>query len=186
MSVEKEAAFLSSLKNFAKSRMQNASQEVTCALPYIRQSSKGSGISVTRSIVDGLADMDALGAKTVSRGFRKLDRGLNKADTWAGALIRGNSSPDKGMLSGMWHSLWTSKDKLRVHANKAGKILPGAGSNAKQVLYKEIERPSIMKPVAGLGTLATGYLAQMKGTELLDKLRSKPNEQNEGGAHSGF
>lgn len=34
-----------------------------------------------------------------------------------------------------------------------------------------------MKPVAGAGALATGVLAQMKGTELLDKLRSKPQEQ---------
>lgn len=182
MSVEKEAAFLDSLENTVKHRMRNSRREVVRALPFIRQSSRDAGISMTRGIVDGLAGADAFGARTLSRGLRKLDQGINTADTWLGAMVRGKSNPNGGTLSKLWHGLWTKKDKIRVHANAAGKIVPGVGKNLRQVLYKEIERPSIMKPLAGAGVLATGYLAQMKGAELLDKLRSKPKEQDEGGA----
>lgn len=182
MSVEKEAAFLDSMENAVKRRMRNANREVVRALPFIRQSSRDAGISMTRGIVDGLAGADAFGARKLSRGLRSLDRGINKADTWIGAMVRGKSNPNGSFASRLWHNLWTKKDKVRVHVNSAGKLVPGVGKNIGKVLYKEIERPSITKPLVGAGALATGYLAQMKGTELLDKLRSRPKEQDEGGA----
>ena len=173
MSIEKEAAFLNGIANFAKNRLRYAKREIQRATPYIRQSGEAGGLAIHRNIIDGLAKADAFGAPTASKALTKLASGLTAADTGLGAMVRGRSK------SGLWHDMWTSKSKYKVHMEtKNGKnvLVPGAGKDGK-VLYREIERPSIMKPVAGAGALATGVLAQMKGTELLDKLRSKPQEQ---------
>lgn len=173
MSVEKEAAFLGALGNFVKRRAYTVSKEVRRAAPYIQQSGDAGGLSLHRSIIDSLAKADAFGAKNTSKAFTKFDQLLTKADTGLGAAIRGDTK------SGIWHNMWTSKDKYRIHEKmvKGRKVLvPGAGPKGSPVLYKEIERPSIMKPVAATGSLAVGTLAQMKGTELLDSLRSKPQQ----------
>lgn len=173
MSVEKEAAFLGSLARYAKHRLRVAHHDIKKAAPYIRQSGEAGSYAFHRQIVDGLAKADAFGANTAAKGLKKIDQGLTAADTGLGSLMRGKSK------SGLWHDMWTSKDKVQVHpaGNGSSKMIPGKGPEGSPVYYKEIERPSVIKPLAATGAFATGILAQMKGTELLDKLRTKPQEQ---------
>lgn len=174
MSVEKEASFVNALKNASKSRLFTMRSAVRRASPYIQQAGNASGFSLHRSLIDTLAKNDAFGAKETVNALNKIDRGLLTADTALGALVRGKST------SGIWHDIWTDKSKYNVHRelkNGRMRIVPGEGKEGKETLIREIDRPSISKPLAGAATLTSGVLAQMKGVELLDKLRSKPQEQ---------
>jgi hypothetical protein len=144
MSVEKEAAFRDTIL-----------KAVRDAKRHHVMAGKDTGFSLLGTILDVAAHNDAYGARAAQRGFKQFQRGVNIADTAAGAALRGEAKRDS-----LRYKLWTDKDYIPV----------GKGR------YIHSDRPSISAPFKFISGPVTGTLALMKGDEIIANMQNKQEE----------
>lgn len=144
MSVEKEAAFRDTIIK----AVRDAKRHHVLA-------GKDTGFSILGAILDTAAHNDAYGARAMRRGYKKMQRGISKADTALGAAFRGDADPNS-----LRYKMWTDKAHVPV----------GKGR------YTLSERPSVSAPLKYVGGPLTTTLALMKGDEIIANMQNKQEE----------
>ena len=161
MSVEKSAAFFN--------RIQEA---VRAAKPIHELAGKDKGFSLASWLLDAAEHNGAIGAKSLRRGYEKMQYGLSQADTALGAALRGDAKP------GTWrHSMFTTKKKIPVKEQGFRHYVPDTSGGPGSGMYKEMEYASGSEPIKALaGPVATG-LALTKADEIINSMQKKTEER---------
>lgn len=174
MSIEKQAAVLNSLKNFIQTNRNRITTEVRRTRPFHVMAARDKGYSGVSWGLDLAADNDALGAKTLRKGYQRAQYRLSQADTALGTLFRGDAKPDS------WrYKLFTDikGSKVPVKQNANGKIVYDLKNKSGQGLTKQMDRASVSAPVKSMAGPVIAGLAFSQADKIADKMRNKKIEE---------
>lgn len=139
------------LQNFVAKRKKLVNDELARTKPLADYAAQDHGWSILVPFLETAKENGAIGADTALKANSKLHYYMNRADTAAGTILRGNSKPGN-----FRHWLFTKKKNSVVPLNN-GKVDPYM-KNPQD--FRQIERASISSPIeGGLTILGTGLAA---------------------------